>query len=127
MARGKKTGGRDIPKGVSGNPGGVSKEKRAFLDRLRDADGDAEKIYAAFMRLVDEGNVVAVVRAVEYVAGKPKETVEVQGKDGGALFALLARLPRVSAEDLETLHAIAKRVLDADGGDSAREDIPKPA
>ena len=42
----------------------------------------AERVYAAFMRLVREGNPPAVLRAVEYIAGKPKELVEVTGKDG---------------------------------------------
>lgn len=60
--------------GQSGNPGGQSKEKRAFLDRLRADDADA--CYAAFMSLVREGNPPAVLRAVEYIAGKPPAAEE---------------------------------------------------
>lgn len=71
---------KPFPKGVSGNPGGQSKEKRAFLDRLKAED--AEEVYAAFLDLVRERNAPAVLRAVEYVAGKPKESVELSGKDG---------------------------------------------
>lgn len=79
--------GRPFPKGASPNPGGVSKERRAFIERLRGDDGgaDAEDIYAAFMALVREGNMPAVLRAMEYLIGKPREQVglEVTGKDGG--------------------------------------------
>lgn len=54
--------------GQSGNPGGQSKEKRAFLDRLRGED--AKDVYEAMMALVREGNVHAVLKAWEYIAGK---------------------------------------------------------
>lgn len=66
--------GTPFPKGKSPNPGGVSKEKRALLERMQ--TDDAESIYASMMRLVREGNPPAVLRAFEYVAGKPKEQVE---------------------------------------------------
>lgn len=69
-----KPGGRPFPKGVSGNPGGQSKEKRAFLERLKSDDADA--VYAAFMLLVRDGNAPAVLRAVEYLAGRPKNADE---------------------------------------------------
>ena len=55
--------------GQSGNPGGQSKEKRAFLDRLRSEDAD--ECYSAFMDLVRERNPPSVLRAVEYIAGRP--------------------------------------------------------
>lgn len=61
--------GKPFPKGKSGNPGGQSKEKRAFLDRL--TNDDAGDVYEAFMDLVREGNPPAVIKAVEYLAGKP--------------------------------------------------------
>jgi len=66
--------GRPFPKGTSGNPGGQSKEKRAFLERLK--LDDADEIYAAFMGLVRDGNVPAILRAVEYLAGKPPNATE---------------------------------------------------
>lgn len=56
-------------KGHTANPGGQSKEKRAFLDRL--TTEDADEVYEAFMSLVRERNAPAVLRAVEYIAGKP--------------------------------------------------------
>lgn len=51
------------------NPGGQSKEKRAFLERL--TTEDADEVYESFMALVREKNPPAVLRAVEYLAGKP--------------------------------------------------------
>lgn len=66
--------GKPFPKGKSGNPGGQSREKRAFLERLK--SDDADEVYAAFMALVREGNPHAVLRAVEYLAGKPRSATE---------------------------------------------------
>jgi len=56
------------------SPGGQSKEKRAFLERLK--SDDADEIYAAFMGLVRDGNAPAILRAVEYLAGKPPNATE---------------------------------------------------
>ena len=69
--------------GTSGNPGGQSKEKREFLEALRGEDSG--EVYDAMMRLVRADNPQAVLRAWEYVVGKPKEMIEVTGKDGGAV------------------------------------------
>lgn len=79
----RKPRGRPFPPKTSGNPGGVSKEKRDFLERL--TGEDAGEVYAGLMDLVRERNPAAVIRAWEYVVGKPKERVEVTGKDGGPL------------------------------------------
>lgn len=67
--------GTPFPKGKSGNPGGQSKEKRAFLERMQ--IDDADDIYDSMMRLVREGNPPAVIRAFEYVAGAPKKVIDV--------------------------------------------------
>lgn len=69
--------GRPFPKGVSPNPGGQSKEKRDFLERLRGEDAD--EVYRAMMDLVRERNGPAVLRAWEYIVGKPPETVNLKG------------------------------------------------
>lgn len=66
--------GRPIPKGTTLNPGGQSKEKREFLERL--SSDDADEVYAAFMALVKKRNAPAVLRAVEYLAGKPRSSKE---------------------------------------------------
>lgn len=75
--------GKGFQPGVSGNPGGQSKEKRAFLERLRAEDAD--KIYDATMDLVKLRNPLIVKMCVEYIAGKATEKVELTGKDGGPL------------------------------------------
>jgi len=75
--------GKGFAPGVSGNPGGQSKEKREFLERLR--GDDADTVYASFMALVRDGNPPAVLRAIEYLAGKPKESVELSGKVSAAI------------------------------------------
>lgn len=88
----KRGPGKPFPKGVSGNPGGQSKEKRAFLDRLK--TDDAEEVYRAFMALVRDGNPPAVLRAVEYLAGKPRsadEDLAAVQKAGVTALAVLSR------------------------------------
>lgn len=69
-------------KGQSGNPGGQSKEKREFLEQLRDAEGDAKKVYRAFMKLIAKGNAPAILWAMGHIVGKPPDKVELTGKDG---------------------------------------------
>lgn len=74
----RKSGERDelgrIKKGHTINPGGVSREKRAFLKRLEEADAD--EIYEAFMDGVRQREWSVVIRAVEYIAGKPRSSPE---------------------------------------------------
>lgn len=87
-----------LPGTGSPNPGGVSKEKRAFLERLRSED--AEEIYAAFMDGVRAREWTVVLRAVEYIAGKPAAAKE----DHEAMRAGIdARLPLTREEMLRAL------------------------
>lgn len=72
--------GRILP-GHTGNPGGVSKTKRDFLERMRTED--AEEIYAAIMDGVRAREWAVVLKAGEWVLGKPSQPVEVGGKEGG--------------------------------------------
>jgi len=83
--------GKPFPKGVSGNPGGVSKEKRAFLERLK--SDDADEVYAAFMDGVRQREWSVVMRAFEYVAGKPAAAAEDREAlaRAGATLTLLTR------------------------------------
>lgn len=81
--------GKPFPKGVSPNPGGQSKEKRAFLDRLRGED--AAEVYAAFLTLVREGNAPAVLRAAEYLLGKPPAADEDKTALAAALTVVIRR------------------------------------
>jgi hypothetical protein len=95
--------------GVSGNPGGISKEKRAFLERLK-AD-DAQTIYDAFMQGVRDGVPPIIIRAVEYLAGKPKESVELSGEVKAAIEH------DIKAEVVQSPQRIARivRVLEESG------------
>ncbi len=95
--------GRIVSGGGSLNPGGISKEKRAFLDRLK--IDDANEVYERFMGLVRQGNTAAILRAVEYIAGKPKDSLEISAappdEEEGPDYS------KLSLEELEAL----KRML----------------
>ena len=93
--------------GVSGNPGGQSKEKRAFLERLKEDDPDT--IYEAFMQGVRDGVPPIVIRAVEYLAGKPKENVELSGKLSAAIEHDIKAEVIQSPERMRTILAVLKR------------------
>lgn len=90
--------GKPFAPGESGNPGGVSKEKREFLAALRGEDSG--EVYLAMMDLVRQRNPTAVLRAWEYVVGKPKELIEVTGKDGAALAVQNIDPTKLTAEQL---------------------------
>lgn len=89
-------------KGHSGHPGGMSNLRRAFIDRLKQEDSDL--IYRVFMELVCERNVPAVLKAVEYVAGKPKEHIELSSAPTQGLD--LRKLTTEQLENFERLLAI---------------------
>lgn len=61
--------GKPFPKGTSGCPGGVSKEQREFVKAFREGHG-AETI-EALVTLIREGNVPAILKASEWVMGRP--------------------------------------------------------
>ena len=102
--------GRIVPGGGSLNPGGQGSgqamEKRAFLERMR--SDDADTIYSAFMDLVREGNTSAVIRAVEYIAGRPKEQIEISTPP-----IELVNFDSLTVEELEVMERI---MLKARGG-----------
>ena len=91
--------GKPFAPGTSGNPGGVSREKREFLKALREED--SAEVYAAMMDLIRQRNPTAVLRAWEYVVGKPKEMIELTGKDGAALAVQNIDPTKLSKEQLE--------------------------
>lgn len=120
-------------KGKSGNPGGQSKEKREFLEQLRDSEGDAKKVYAALMRLIKKGNPQAVLWAAGHIMGKPPDKVELTGKDGGPIrVATRAWVKALSTQDVEKLNELARKargdaVTGGTGGaDAGGAEAPKP-
>ena len=84
-----KAPGRPFAKGVSGNPGGQSKEKRAFLDKLR--GDDADEVYAALMDGVKAREWAVVLKAAEWIAGKPSAAPEDRGSVAEALRVIINR------------------------------------
>lgn len=72
----RKPRGKPFAKGADPRrlPGGVSAERRAFIDRLK--EDDAEEVYQAFLGLVRDGNAHAILRGMEYIARKPPNAVE---------------------------------------------------
>jgi hypothetical protein len=67
--RGRPFSGRDDPRR---NKGGVPKEARELREALR---AHGEEIVERFLELVRKGNVLATLKAVEHVVGRPEQTV----------------------------------------------------
>jgi hypothetical protein len=109
--------GKPFPKGASPNPGGVSKEKRELMERLK---GDADEVHDALMALVRTGNVQAVIYAHQHLVGKPKERIELSGEDGGPV--------RVAMSNEQLLHFLEKldketHEADPEAGNSGRSKV----
>jgi len=126
MAKGKKTGGRDFPKGVSGNPGGQSGDPavRAMrrLTRAEIADAgsmlldlkrsDFEKmakdpecsmlrtVIAGIALAAAKGNPTCFRELMTSIVGKPKERIEVSGSVG-----VKTRYDVMTDEELKALAA----------------------
>ncbi len=76
-------------KGASGNPGGLTAEERAARDAMRkwlSGRDMQERAKTAYSNLLDEGNPVIVKDAMERLAGKVREHLEVTGEDGAPLL-----------------------------------------
>ena len=86
MAKGKKTGGRDWPKGTSGNPNGAPRKEDSLSNLLRKelekVDPDTgltakEVIAIGLVGLAKEGNQAAIDRVLDRTEGKPKQSMDV--------------------------------------------------
>jgi hypothetical protein len=114
--------GRPFRKGESGNPGGLSAERRAFLSETR--RDQAENIKAVLARLVDEalkGQAWAITDYLDRMGVKMPDKLEVSGEDG----APLAHDPK----DLMTSEALRRhlaelRARDNHGGGSGTKPTP---
>lgn len=113
MAKGKKTGGRDFKPGVSGNPAGgpkipeeVKVLRKLTIPRLEEIadlilDGNRVQLtqivgsstepairvaYAkAALNAMNKGDLTGIETILNRLVGKPKDKVEVTGKDGAPL------------------------------------------
>lgn len=124
--RGRPFTGADDPRR---NNGGVPKEARELKAALMK---HGEEIVERFMRLVRKGNTVATVKAMEWIVGKPRQEVELTGKDGGPVDvrSTPAIDPRkLTDEQLEQLEGIlvAATTADAGGGESGASEEESPS
>jgi hypothetical protein len=113
--------GKPFAPGTSGNPGGVSREKREFLKALREED--SATVYEAMMSLVRALNPQAVLRAWEYIVGKPKEMIELTGKDGAALAVQNIDPTKLSKQELDAAVVVQAAIarVRGSGGQSPDE------
>lgn len=95
-----------ILKGHTINPGGQSRDKREFLERLKEDDG--EVIYLAGMQLIREGNAPMIIRAWEYLFGKPKERVDLAGTISATVKDVSERKP-IAMPDPLLIAAVLQR------------------
>ena len=75
--------GRIVPGSGAINAGGLTTEQRQARDALNKwlcEDNQVEAGKSAYLKLLGEGNPVIVRDFMDRVAGKVKETVEVQGE-----------------------------------------------
>lgn len=71
--------GKPFQKGKSGNPGGVPRETLEVKAIMQEHGSEMVRL---LMESARGGNVQAQIRCVEYVLGKPKDLLEMTGKDG---------------------------------------------
>lgn len=88
------------------NEGGQPPEVREVKAALREAGIDIAEV---LKKKAKRGNLYAVVKALEWIIGKPKQELELTGKDGGPIRvrADLSRLNAAQLEQLEQLLALA--------------------
>ena len=74
-------------KGVSGNPGGRSKEWVAVHKKFQEKGPRAFEILVDIMENSEDEKIrlMAAERVLERAYGKPKQETEISGVDGGAL------------------------------------------
>lgn len=117
-ATGKPFTGPDDPRR---NNGGVPPEVREVKAALA---LHGMELVDRLMKLARKGNVIAIKTGLEYVLGKPTQSVEVTGKDGGAIRVVDPR--KLTDDQLDALDKIlaasagSDAVADA-GGDSSGE------
>lgn len=84
----RKVGGRDFPKGKSGNPKGRPKKDFDLVTRCRELTPDIIERYGMLgARAKTAGEVLAGRIVLEYGNDKPRQRTEITGKDGAPLAA----------------------------------------
>lgn len=81
------------------NPGGLTKEQREAQDWMRTRlIEDKEKVHAALISGIQEGNPLLIKYAHEQLHGKAKELVDL-GQDGASLLAVMLGHYRALSSD----------------------------
>lgn len=106
QAKKREANGR-FPKGVSGNPGGRPKNNHTSIINLLEKTIDEtmpgtsrtykEAIVSGWLLTIlnnkDKLKIAALKEALDRLYGKPKESLEVSGKDGGPLPVSIEYVP----------------------------------
>lgn len=88
--------GKPFRKGQSGNPAGRPSGYAEFKEKCRAKDDKA--LNALESALGDPDHAVAAAKVLlEFGWGKPAQSVEVSGPDGGGLQVIINKLPRETA------------------------------
>lgn len=83
----RRTAKGQFPKGVSGNPSGRPKSASLLREKLSE---EGEALVAKLVEQSKAGDTTSLLRALEYVMGKPVTQVELAGRDGGPLQVSIA-------------------------------------
>jgi hypothetical protein len=121
---GRAENGRFLP-GVVSNPTG--RPPRAAEAGMLDAISahfqgeNRAKLFAAWQRLIDRGNVKAIELAFAYLAGRPKQELDIGAGVGLEItvrYVDVGQLPGAAAELLEAGDVVDGMVAEAEGQES---------
>ena len=119
--------GRPFPKGVTGNPGGRPKMSAELAEALRKRNMKSVEVlskvqddYLRGTHVDDEGRTHEAPKASEaikasevllaYSIGKPRETVELMGEDGGPIAVARFDASKMSKEEIDAAIILRRRL-----------------
>lgn len=120
--------GRPFPKGVSPNPGGRPKMPPELADALRKRNMKSVEVlskvqddYLRGSHVDEDGNTHEAPKASEaikasevllaYSIGKPRESVELMGEDGGPIAVARFDASKMSKEEIDAALILRRRLL----------------
>lgn len=119
--------GRPFPKGVTGNPGGRPKMSAELAEALRKRNMKSVEVlskvqddYLRGVHVDEQGNVHEPPKAGEaikasevllaYSIGKPRESVELMGEDGGPIAVARFDASKMSKEEIDAAIILRRRL-----------------
>ena len=119
--------GRPFPKGVTGNPGGRPKMSAELAEALRKRNMKSVEVlskvqddYLRGTHVDDEGRTHEAPKASEaikasevllaYSNGKPRESVELMGEDGGPIAVARFDASKMSKEEIDAAIILRRRL-----------------